>query len=301
MAHSEADYRSPVCINAFATLTPDNTITKRGFDAVSKAVRASPEELSSLSRYMHIDDAAETYSPLPIFSDSETDRGSPDHPEEKLEWGGHYAICLCKKHIPSVLARGWTVGYGNHRMRDGGVDFRLAMARSRPSALAAWHAQFQFNKDGLLALGVFKDGRRITLSGSTFTIGASVLRDWSPTNIQFGEFGYTLQMLDIVGTTEWRMEYERFIKRIGGKLPPDFVSPIPSPMDHILGNWCITENIASGSSGTVSAAKHFKTGSLMAVKRYNRKTQRKTFENEIRMLQILPTHVRCSHSTHSAN
>lgn len=202
---------------------PSTTISRLGFDAVAKVVK-SQETHSSLGRSMHIEPVATAYPHIQPFSDSESE--SPEeHSHESLVWGGYYFLCFCYLHEPKNGSFGWVVGYGSRQSGDGGVDIRLHMKRPTPTRLSSFHAKFHFSQMGMFSLAVYKDGRSITLGGTTYTSASRVFDSSEPTSLQFAEFVYSFRFTDVVSTSQWRMACEEYMKGIDITPPPNFVNP----------------------------------------------------------------------------
>lgn len=93
---------------------------------------------------------------------------------------------------------------------------------------------------------------------------------------------------------EWASDFRSYININMTTTTPvlEFVSPTPSPLDHVIGDWIISKTVSSGSSGVVSTAKNIKTARLYAVKRYKHERSRASSIAEIDILKLyVPKHV----------
>lgn len=211
---------------------------------------------------------------------------------------GYYYLSLQGGNHQLDPRFGWRVGGGRKMENDHAtVDLSLATSKNPRLELAGVHARLYFNRNGtLLVQSINFNGYPVVLDGHDFTRDRRAIGTLEA-RICFGRLAY--QFLFTVPPQAKHRYQEDLTNYIQEALQVDPPWPsllvTPTPLAYSVGDWFIASTVGQGSFGTVTIARHRRSGEVAAAKlltQNHRSTQ--SIRDEIDCVKRLPRHVSLS-------
>ncbi|KAI0185407.1 kinase-like domain-containing protein [Xylaria flabelliformis] len=255
--------------NAFATLTPANTLAKLAFSSVFEDImdmRQSEkgDSVEAALQRMLIQPEKEYDEKIAYFrrgdvkgsttpSEEDADGEEPISKDLGMVWAGSYLLSL--DHEPTNMSLGWTAGKGP----DGTTLYDLLLC-SRSFAneydifLANPHARFNFSHDKLSFYIIRSRSKLAQLKVGVEDVEHKPYHlNNTSMKITFDKLEYNFQWMEYAHTDDFYGDRRDYMSRLG-QAEADFEMPTPSLKAITIDGWTLGGPLGAGARGRVFLA-----------------------------------------------
>lgn len=285
---------------AFATLTPENALTKLDFSdlyefllsrrrnalrseiAALHPISVQPQQIFDRQVFQIQRESNDTFSATVDENDTDTTESLPEldsdieklFPELGLIWTGEYRFTF--ERVPSFIpSMGFTVGKGP--LEDVPVDLTLctkSFAKSYDIKLRNPHARFNFSSEnrGFYVAGCSRSQlAQVTVNGDTAHRRPYHLNQHRM-NIRLDRLAYVFKWTEYAATDTFKEDREGYMITALGAAAVDIEMPTPCPSNRTMGKWTLGDALGAGGCGRVFFASN-SLGDVAALKIMERTTQ----------------------------